>query len=309
MEKKGALVMAQDRLRKVLIPVAAVAMVAIALSFAPVRSFAADLLNVFRVKNIEVVTVSPEDIQQMEKQMKKLDGKNGGMADIKNFGKIESTGFNNAAEDMTIAEAEKAAGFKLSLPAKIGAGEQEPTVRVTKGSEVSLTLDVAKANGMIESFGGQLLLPDELDGKKFTIKIPTMVETDYSKTGDNVMIAQGRSPELVLPDGVDPLAVRSALLSIPMIPDNIKQQIEAIQDWKHTLIIPNVNGSSQNGDVNGTEGVFIQSPKDVEDVKDGAKAGNPNEGSALIWQKDGIIYAVGGNIGLAEKQEIAASLK
>jgi hypothetical protein len=302
-EKKGAFVMTQDRLRKVLMPVAAVAAITIALSFAPVRSFAADLLNIFRVEKMEVVTVSPEDVQQMEQQMKKLDGKNGGMADIKNFGKIESTGFNRATEDMTIADAEKAAGFDLSLPAKIGDRAQEPMANVTKGSEVSLTLDIAKANKMIESFGGEMVLPNELDGKKFTIRIPTVVAVDYSKTGDKVMIAQGRSPELVLPDGVDPLAVRSALLSIPMIPDNIKQQIEAIQDWKHTLIIPNVNGSSQKVDVNGTEGVFIQPPKDVKGV---AKAGN--EGG-LIWQKDGIIYAVGGNIDLAQAQEIAASLK
>jgi hypothetical protein len=305
-EKKGAFEMTQNRLRKVLIPVAAVAAITISLSFAPVRSFAAEILNIFRVEKMEVVTVSPEDVQQMEKQMKKLDGKNGGMADIKNFGKVESTGFGRAAEDMTIAEAEKAAGFKLSLPAKIGDRAQEPTARVTKGSEVSLTLDVAKANKMIESFGGQLLLPGELDGKKFTIKIPTVVEADYSKSGDKVMIAQGKSPELILPDGVDPLAVRSALLSIPVIPDNIKQQIEAIQDWKHTLIIPNVNGSSQKVDVNGAEGVFIQPPNDV---KGGAKAGNPSGDSALIWQKDGTIYAIGGNISLAEKQEIASSMK
>jgi hypothetical protein len=306
MEKKGALEMTQNRLRKVLIPVAAVAAVTIALSFAPVRSFAAEVLNIFRVEKMEVVTISPEDVQQMEKQMKKLDGKNGGMADIKNFGKIESTGFERTAKDMTIADAEKVAGFKLNLPAEIGDSAQKPTARVTKGSEVSLTLNVAKANKMIESFGGQLLLPDELDGKKFTIKVPTVVEADYSKSGDKIMIAQGKSPELVLPDGVDPLAVRSALLSIPMIPDNIKQQIEAIQDWKHTLIIPNVNGSSQKVDVNGTEGVFIQPPKDMKDVKGGAKVGN--EGG-LVWQKDGIIYAVGGNIDLAQAQEIAASMK
>lgn len=293
---KGVFKMKQDRIKKVLVSVAAVAAVAIALSFAPVRSFAADLLNIFRVEKIETITVSGDDIKHMERQMQKFGSVNGGAADIENFGKIESTGFK-APEEMSLTDAAKAAGFALKLPAGIDGYTAEEEAHVTPGAETSFTLDVAKANKLIESFGGAVLLPDELDGKKFTIKVPTSVVVKYVKDSDGISIAQVKSPEMILPDGVDPLTVRSVLLSLPMLPENIKKQLVAIQDWKHTLIIPNVEGSSQDVDVNGTQGVFIQPPK-----KDSG-------GNALIWQKDGVVFAIGGKLDLVGAQDIATSMK
>jgi hypothetical protein len=294
--RKGAFEMKQDKVRKILVPVAAVAVITIALSFAPVRSFAADILNIFRVEKIETVTISTDDMRHMERQMGKLGSENGGIADLKNFGKIESTGFR-APEDMNLADAEKAAGFELKLPAGIDASAETSKAQVQIGSEVSFTLDVKKANKLIESSYGNVLLPDELDGKKFTIKIPTVVAIKYEKTGNGIMVAQAKSPEMIMPDGVDPLVVRSVLLNLPMLPENIKKQLVAIQDWKHTLIIPNIEGSSQDVDVNGTQGVFIQPPK-----KDGGE-------NVLIWQKDGIVFAIGGKFDLEGAQDIAAAMK
>jgi hypothetical protein len=283
-----------------LVPVAAVAMIAIAFSFAPVRTFAADILNIFRVKNIEVVSFSPQDMQQMEQQMKKVGGENGGVANIENFGKIESSGFKQPAE-MSMEDAQKVAGFALKLPEQIDGQVRDAKVEVINGSKMSFTLDVKKANKMIAVYGGDVLLPEELDGKTFSIKIPTGVAANYQKVGGMITVAQAESPEMVVPDGVDPDAVRNVLLSLPMVPENVRQQLEAIEDWKQTLVIPNIGGSSQEVDVNGAKGVFMKPP--VE------KGIGQNENASLLWQSDGIVYMVGGNLDLAKAQDIAASMK
>lgn len=41
--------------------------VAISLSFAPVRAMASDLLSIFRVNNFQTVTISPNDLTQIQK--------------------------------------------------------------------------------------------------------------------------------------------------------------------------------------------------------------------------------------------------
>ncbi|PIY40441.1 DUF4367 domain-containing protein, partial [Candidatus Aquicultor secundus] len=175
------------------------------------------------------------------------------------------------------------------------------------GTSTSLTLDVEKANGIIKSFGGKSLLPAGLDGKKFTMTTSAAIMANYPRENATpITIVQSKSPEFVFPAGVDPNVVRDVLLSLPILPDGIRQQLEKINDWQHTLPIPAVEGytKTEQVKVNGADGVFMTTDK----VRN--KRINGNNANTLIWQNNGIVYGISGeNMGLAQAQAIAASMK
>ena len=294
--------MLSSRLKIALVPLAAAVAVAVALSFAPVRTAMADFLNVFRVDKVNTITITEKDISELRKATN-----NGGNVDIKNFGKIETSGFGRRApQETTLDGAKKAADFELKLPESIkGAGA--PHFSAIQGTSTSLTLDVEKANGIIKSFGGKSLLPAGLDGKKFTMTTSAAIMANYPRENATpITIVQSKSPEFVFPAGVDPNVVRDVLLSLPILPDGIRQQLEKINDWQHTLPIPAVEGytKTEQVKVNGADGVFMTTDK----VRN--KRINGNNANTLIWQNNGIVYGISGeNMGLAQAQAIAASMK
>jgi hypothetical protein len=98
-------------------------------------------------------------------------------------------------------------------------------------------------------------------------------------------VGQSRSPEIKTSSDVEVKTIRDALLSIPALPDSLRKQLQAVDDWKHTLLIPNVDGSSQEVAVNGTTGVFIAGGAD--------RNGGTGTGS-LIWQQNGVVYVMAG---------------
>ena len=301
-DTKGVYTMLSSRLKIALVPLAAAVAVAVALSFAPVRTAMADFLNVFRVDKVNTITITEKDISELRKATN-----NGGNVDIKNFGKIETSGFGrHAPQETTLDGAKKAADFKLKLPENIeGAGA--PHFSAIQGTSTSLTLDVEKANGIIKSFGGKSLLPAGLDGKKFTMTTSAAIMANYPRENATpITIVQSKSPEFVFPAGVDPNVVRDVLLSLPILPDGIRQQLEKINDWQHTLPIPAVEGytKTEQVKVNGANGVFMTTDK----VRN--KRINGNNANTLIWQNNGIVYGISGeNMGLAQAQAIAASMK
>ncbi|MBE0448232.1 MAG: zf-HC2 domain-containing protein [Actinobacteria bacterium] len=300
-KEKGVLNMVNTRLKTVLVPLAVAAVLATSFSFAPVREAAAEFLNIFRVEKVKTIDLTLADMRELEK----LSYGDGGRVDIKDFGTVEMDGFKPSVP-ISIKGAKEAVDFKLRLPDQIK-GHGDPYFKVQHGGTSNFTLDVDKVNSLIKSLGGEDLLPAALDGKKFTAKMPTVVIAHYPKDssrGDyygpnEITIAQARSPELIFPEGVDPTVVRDALLGLPMLPYNIKEQLEAVTDWRRTLLIPNIDGSAENVKVDGVDGVFVRDPKEVR--------GGVN---ALVWQKDGIVYGIVGDaIDLATAQEIAGSMR
>lgn len=277
--------------------VAAAAMAAIlftAFSFPAVRGVASEFLTVFRVESVQTINISQADIQALEKAFHDGDGK----VDIDNFGKVEVTG-KQTKVPVTMAEATESVDFEFKLPPPGMHGE--PELHKITGHTVKLTLDVNNLNAMLQALGSTRTLPDELDGQSFTMNIPTGIMATYDNNGQRLMVAQSRSPELKTSAGVDVMVIRDALLSIPALPDNLRRQLMALDDWKHTLLIPNIDGSSKEIAVNGTTGVLIT---------EGAKNQSGERTNSLVWQQNGVIYLVAG-AGLEpdDALAIAAQLK
>ena len=105
----------------------------------------------------------------------------------------------------------------------------------------------------------------------------------------------GAGPALKLPDELDVNAFRAALLALPGLPQDTVAQLQNVKDWERTLIIPvPEDATTKNVTIKGNAGILIL---------DGQ-----GRGSLLIWQDNGIMYAVGGTVSEADVMLVANNL-
>jgi predicted anti-sigma-YlaC factor YlaD len=267
------------KLYKKLIATAAMAAVIFtAFSFPAVRSMAGEFLTVFRMEKVQTITVNPGDLEQLERAVNEGAGK----VNIDNFGRVEVIGKQEAVP-VTLAQAEEAVDFAVKLPQP--AGYNGPELQKITGSTVNLTLDVTSVNSLLQSLGSTDLLPKSLDGQTFTMQIPTAITAKYSSGSAVLNVIQARSPEMKAPSGVDVLAIKDALLNVPALPENLRNQLLAVDDWQHTVLIPDMDGTSRNVIVNGSRGVFM----------DGSTRTDKSAPvSLLVWQNNGVVYTISG---------------
>jgi hypothetical protein len=153
-------------------------------------------------------------------------------------------------------------------------------------------------------------MPANIDGSKlFITGGPAVVATyDDSTTGmtgasgatgaspfsgmPKLIVAQGRPP-VVQSDGVTVEQLQSYLLGQPGISPQLAAQIRAIKDPSSTLPVPIPvdMATSKKVTVQGVDGIFVGDSTGL--------------GSAVIWQKDGIVYGVAGT--LTEQQVLAVA--
>ena len=112
-------------------------------------------------------------------------------------------------------------------------------------------------------------------------------------------------PTLVIAEGVRPTAstngatlqqLEDFLVAQPGVSPQLAAEIRAIGDPASTLPIPVITGlmTSQTISIDGVQGVVTGDSTGL--------------GSAVIWEKDGVVYAVGGLLPQSEVVDIARSL-
>ena len=267
-----------------------------ALSFSSVREAAAGFLSIFRVEKVQTVSLDLNDLQQIESALRE----GGRKVDLKQFGRLEVDG-KVKMTPVTLAEAQKMVSFAVKEPQVVPPGLFPLQILYSSPATASFTLKVNNVNALLEHFGSKSLLPPELDGKKFSLDLPAAVVMQWAAPDGRpeLTIVQSYSPQLKVPEGVDLENVRKALLGLPILPDDLKRQLTAIDDWQHTAVIPGINGSTRSVTVQGVPGAFITEPG----------SGGLSGENSLIWVKDGLFYAVQGKITCEQALQTANSLR
>lgn len=278
------------------------------LTLPPVRQGAADILSLFRVQKIQAVQITPDQLKQMAQAIQSK----AGHIDLKQFGQVQIAQ-QPVEKKLTLAEAKTLLPFTLKQPTFLPSGTAVPEkVSVLQAGKAQFNLNVDQVNALLKSLGSTTLLPETLKGKQFTINIPSGVQMafnqkDNNSTGRGFMggvqvrsagknefsISQFASPEVIVPSGVDPAVLRAALLDLPILPSDLRNQLASIQDWKNTMVIPTSGNQGETVNINGNQGVFS----------------NNNNYSTLIWVDQGVIYQIGGNLDRETALNIAKSLK
>jgi hypothetical protein len=291
---------------------AAVMILALVLAFPGTRALAGELLNLFRVQQVQVVPVDFTGLEQLTG-----DGALGNQ-----FTELISDSVDmqqEPGEPVAAASAEEAshlAGFDVRIPA----GMTPSQINVTSDAAFSLTLDRAKAQALLDEAGrGDLVLPASVDGAEISVGIPASVSvafgacprpgseesgnTEQSATQrrypDCVILAQIPSPSVNAPADLDIEALARVGLEFTGMSPEEAAELTSTVDWTSTLLVPIPRNAAihEQVSVDGVTGTLIQRPS--------------GEGPqyALLWVKDGIIYAISG-LGTNSQQavEMANSL-
>jgi len=285
---------------------AALLILALVLAFPSTRALAGELLNLFRVQQVTVIPVDFTGLEQLTG-----DGALGNQ-----FTELISDSVDmqqEPGEPVQAASADEAsqlAGFTVRIPS----GMTPSQINVTGGAAFSMTLDRTKAQALLEEAGrSDLVLPASVDGAEISVDIPASVSVAFGTcpkpgsgvSGNNeqstterrypdcVILAQIPSPSVNAPADLDIEALARIGLEFTGMSPEEAAELTSTVNWTSTLLVPIPRNAAihEQVSVDGVTGTLIQRPSDE----------SPQ--FALLWVKDGIIYAISG-LGTNSQQAI-----
>jgi hypothetical protein len=268
---------------------AAIAAVSFAFTFPAVRAGAAAFLDLFRVVNFAGVRFDPQ----------RLAGLKAGGVDLPSLlGEIEP--LTEPAPPVSYAdpaEAGRATGITVRLPAWVPPGWTPTETVVTAEHSVRVTANTAKLQTVLDALAlDDVHLPDGLDGQVATVHLPAVVVMTYRNGPSALRLIQARSAEVSFPAGFDVPALAQAGLRILGIDRDEAYRMAYSIDWRNTLVVPVPVDAASFRQVNvaGTDGLLIERSRG---------------GCLLLWSTNGQMYALSAPLGAAAMLEIAQSLQ
>ncbi|MCB8943760.1 MAG: hypothetical protein H6658_08390 [Ardenticatenaceae bacterium] len=255
----------------------------IALSFPSVRAAANEVLGLFRVQKFAAISITPDQIAILEEVA------DSGLTP----GELIVT--NEPGESQTVDSVDEAE-FITGLDVRTLGMLDEPTaVRVMDGGDGRLIIDAAQAQEILKLAGADpRLIPDSLDGKAVNVNVFASVEQQWD---DGTFLVQTASPIVNYPQGLDPVPLGEALLQILGMSPAESARLARSIDWTGTLLLP----VPQN--------VATFSEVTVDGVSGLALTSIEGYGSALMWQKNDVVYILSGPGNTTDLIELANSIQ
>jgi hypothetical protein len=286
-------------LRPVAATLAAVALIALALSVPAVRVWASSFLSLFRVQKVSVVQIDPASFRSLQK-----DFFNESMSPrLEQFFSdtvhVRKNGEQRTAS--TIEEAGRISGFGVRAPARAG---KPSRIVVEPSTDVSFALDIPRLQALLEDAGhGEVRLPESADGQMVNAHIPSSVamffgncperaeesaEKEEHRHGwrqfpDCKIMVQLPGPSVAAPPDFDIVGLSSTLMQVlGMTPEQARTWSESI-DWRTTLVVPiprDPRMKIAEIEVDGVKGTLVTVPD---------RHGAPPAYN-VVWVRDGILY-------------------
>jgi hypothetical protein len=281
---------------------AAAATVALVATLLTVSGLAETILTIFEPKQLVAVPITATDLNSA--------------ASFGAYGTLTWTEQPRPYDVPDIRTAARESGMTVLTPGNLPQGIGAPRYGVMPKTTATFTFSAAKTTQAAAAMKRTPPpMPANIDGSKLFITGGPAVVAFYTDgttttgatgasgaTGSSgaspfsgmptLIVAQGKPP-LVQSDGVTVDQLQSYLLAQPGISPQLAAQIRAIKDPSSTLPVPIPvdMATSKKVTVQGVEGIFVGDSTGL--------------GSAVIWQKDGIVYGVAGT--LTEQQVLAVA--
>ncbi len=253
----------------------------VVLSIPGVRAAASDFLGLFRVQKFAPISISSEQLAILSKVAQS------GVYP----GDIEMFDEPGPAEQVaSLDDVKSETGWQALSPSKLSAPAE---VYLIDGGSGRLTVDVENARALMRAAGADPdLIPDSLDDATVDVTVYTSVSQNWP---DGTMLTQSPSPLVEYPDDVDTAALGEALLQALGMDSSQARRLSRTIDWTSTVLlpIPEAIASFNEVEIAGVAGIAFSS-------LDG-------QHSALLWQRDGMVYVLSGSE-VDDLVEIADSL-
>jgi hypothetical protein len=272
---------------------AAVAVAGVASVVLVATGGAQDFLSLFQPSQLAPVPVTAADVRSL--------------AGLASYGTV--TGGSSIAflPEPNAAAAGAAAGLAAPVVAELPAGTPAPKYALISGGVVTFTFNADLARAAAARAGGQLpAMPSGLDGSMLSVSIAPAVVVSYGvdpaallngegvPSGAAFIVVDTRTPT-VSSTGVTARQLEDYLLSVPGIPAGVASEIRAIGNPSQTIAVPIpvdlATGSSVT--INGARGLLIGDSTGL--------------GSAVVWQHNGVVYAIAGTLTTNQVLGIARS--
>jgi hypothetical protein len=276
---------------------AALVLLVLVLAFPSTRALTGQLLNLFRVQQVQVVPVDFTGLEQLTG-----DGALGNQFTQLIADSVEMQ--QEPGEPVAAASAEEAsqlAGFNVRIPA----GMTPSQINVTSSAAFSITLDRTRAQALLDEAGhSDLVLPASVDGAEISVEIPASVSVAFGTcprpgsgvSGNNeqstterrypdcIILAQIPSPSVNAPAGLDIEALARVGLEFTGMSREEAAELTSNVNWTSTLLVPIPRNAAihEQVSVDGVTGTLLQ------------RTSSETPQFALLWVKDGIIYAISG---------------
>ena len=269
---------------------AAIGLIAALLAVPSVRAAAASLLARFRMVHFVAVEVDEARVAQLRSSEIDLPRLIGDRVQV-----LQEPGPPKPAASPD--EAAAATGIRVRIPGWL---PPEVTLRATHYRDpgrVQVVADAARLQHLLDFLGiDDVRVPEGLDGQTATIDVPAMVRMTYANDrGAEVHFLQARSPEVVLPEGVEVEALAEIGLRILGFGGEEAKRFAQVIDWRSTMLVPIPSGNARfkRVDINGNPGLMIG--RTVPPPPNASPAPPAREIHMLIWSADGMVFGIRGN--------------
>ncbi len=269
--------------------VAAVAAVLIALLLLPNSgALANQMLSFFRVQQFQPVQVTKQDVKTLSSRP---------IPSLEDLGTIHiQPGSLQTHDNLTEAQAAHMVNFSILLPHSLPRGvPATPDFGVIDGGHATFAFSASKAHAYFVKNGyGNVNIPANLDGATFDITTNAGVVIAYSnQTDTQFMVVEVPSPVVRATGKASLEELRDVVLSLPGLPPQLVTTLKQIDLSSGVAPLPVPSGvNSQSITVHNTTGLLLTSSVSttIEQIK------KFPAGSVVVWQTNGIIYAVGGTV-------------
>lgn len=291
------------RLRRSIVLLSVILAGALMLAMAPSAIMADDEQSTNGIEQFQPITISEDTLLELEGIAEELDPVTMLMVfmQIQDLGEIDT----NLSEDSfyevdSLDEVDDHLDGRLVTPAYLPDGFADDASHYGVGDAgfISATVNVQVARTI-----SSLLdlptdwLPDASEHETLTITldVPASGLVGWKSGFDKLIVAQVDMPELDVPDEMDLEILRDAIIEDPRMPDELADQLGAIDDWETTVPVPVPEGADyEDLTINGNAGFMLT----MED-----------EGGLVGWESGGTLHVVAGNLPGAELQRVAESVE
>lgn len=269
------------RWRPLTAAISALLVVAILFTIAPVREAAADFLSLFRVRKFAVIPLDQEQMNRLESLARQAEGAFDEPQIIREEG----------AEQVVAGAAEAAAlaGYPVRSPGRLPEGTSLEKIAVRSGPALHFDFSRDAMSTLLQAAGASTDGLPQAETIAFDIDVANAVLQQYLVANpqsrfSRLEFMQVPSPQVDLPAGIDPVALaKTGFLFLGMPAEDAERMASSI-DWTSTLVIPLPAdaGKAREVSVDGVTGLL------VEDAR------NPFRSSAVLWERDGILYFMSG---------------
>lgn len=236
-----------------------------------VREAAADALHIFRAKQVESVEVNFDDLQRIERQISSKVGE----VDLEELGKV-TIHEQSERQSGRVTEIKEMVNFPIKVPKDF---DENKKLNVNTALDIDFALDVDHFNKIVKDLGGNKFLPEDLKGNKFNISSAGTIHLSYDLGEDGVYLSQIATPKISVPDGINVDDLKDILMNLPILPNDIKNQLENIRDLQQTLVIPTDKDSSEVVKIRNSKAILQKH----------------NDWQNLTWIENGILYYLSGS--------------